>query len=237
MIEPKTPAPADFGLEARDLKEMPDRVSLVALCLQTVLKVAVLATPVVGLIFWPPWGVLLALPASFVLLNAVDWLGILDIGVRRRINPKFDKVIRYRAAFKQYRSMASAYSDYQLKSQESFWRSLSGRDFELELGKLFTGFGYVVKTTPVSSDGGVDLILTSNDEKVVVQCKAHNKKISIGVARELVASMIDFKAKRGVIACFQGATEPVHKYISNKNIVIVDIETILKHIRTGAPLI
>jgi len=45
------------------------------------------------------------------------------------------------------------------KRQEAFWRSLSGVQFEVELGKLFSSMGFDVEQTPRTGDGGVDLLV------------------------------------------------------------------------------
>jgi hypothetical protein len=61
----------------------------------------------------------------------------------------------------------------------------------------------------------------------VVQCKAHKGRIPIGVARELCASMADFGAHDAIIACFEGVTQPVIKYIMNKPIQVLDLGDIV----------
>ena len=87
--------------------------------------------------------------------------------------------------------------------------------------------GYDVKITSITGDGGVDLILRKDGILTVVQCKAHNKRIPIGVARELRSSMLDFKADNAIIACFEGATKPVTEYIKDKAITVLDLNSIL----------
>jgi hypothetical protein len=78
-----------------------------------------------------------------------------------------------------------------------------------------------------TGDGGVDLILRKSDRITVVQCKAHGKKIPIGVARELIASMQDFNAHDAIIACLEGVTKPVQQYIATKPIRVIDVHGIL----------
>lgn len=238
LIEPEMPTPAQFGLTADDVKKAPDQPSWIVLLLQLMLVLATIAVPIWGFVKAQPFGVLLLLPfAAFVTVPVHEWLNELDKKIQRRRNPKHESIANYKTAYGNYMLALREYSEYKLKVQEDFWRSLTGLKFESELGKLFSNAGYTVRMTPATSDGGVDLVLVRDNETIVVQCKAHNKKISIGVARELVASMIDFKAKRGVIASLEGVTAPVHKYIADKNISVIDVEVILKHIRNGAPLI
>jgi restriction system protein len=110
----------------------------------------------------------------------------------------------------------------------AFWRLLSGIAFEKELGALFKMMGDIVKETPRSGDGGVDLLLSMNGQLTVVQCKAHNKRIPIGTARELSASLLDFKANDAIIACFEGVTKPVVKYIMDKPIKVLTVDDIVE---------
>jgi HJR/Mrr/RecB family endonuclease len=113
------------------------------------------------------------------------------------------------------------------RQQEAWWRGLSGRSFENELARVLRWQGYQVATTPITGDGGVDLILRKNGMVTVVQCKAHKKRIPIGVARELVASIQDFKAHNAIIATLEGVTGPVRAYIANKPIQVLNLRDIL----------
>jgi len=88
--------------------------------------------------------------------------------------------------------------------------------------------GYNVNFTPRTGDGGVDLFLRKDGKLTVVQCKAHNKRIPIGVARELSASMKDFQADNAIIACFEGVTQPVSEYIKNKPITVLKLGDIVE---------
>jgi hypothetical protein len=237
MTEPDMPTPNQFGLTEVDVRTNSTQPIYIVLLLRLVLVLAMIVAPIVGFVQLPPLGVLLIIPVAFVLVPVYEWLDELEQTIKRRLNPKHESIVRYELACVNYERALRAHAEYTLKVQEGFWRALSGRAFESELGKLFSNAGYTVKMTPATSDGGVDLVLLRGNETIVVQCKAHNKKISVGVARELVASMIDFKAKRGVIASLEGVTGPVHKYIEGKNISVIDIAVILGHIRNGSPLI
>jgi hypothetical protein len=124
-------------------------------------------------------------------------------------NGDFKKACVYWAACEDYSRKKAEFDTWVRKKHEEYWRSLSGIEFENELGKLFTLMGYNVQLTPKTGDGGIDILLRKNGRLIVVQCKAHNKRIPIGVARELSASMADFHANEAIIACFEGVTKPV----------------------------
>ena len=40
--------------------------------------------------------------------------------------------------------------------------------------------GYDVKVTPQTNDGGYDLLLEKNEDRVIVECKCYNTKHSVG---------------------------------------------------------
>ena len=109
----------------------------------------------------------------------------------------------------------------QQRKREEHWESLGGIQFERELGKLFRAQGYNVKSTPVSGDQGVDLILTKNGKITVVQCKAHKSPIGPSVARELFGSMHHFKADSAILACTGGFTDGVIKFARGKPIRLI----------------
>ena len=118
------------------------------------------------------------------------------------------------------RARRAALKSQQRKRQE-YWESMGGIQFERELGKLFRAQGYSVKSTPVSGDQGVDLILTKNGKTTVVQCKAHRSPVGASVIRELFGSMYHFKADSAILACTGGFTNGVIKFARGKPIRLI----------------
>ena len=59
------------------------------------------------------------------------------------------------------------------------WMSLSGSEFERELGTLYGHLGFSVESTPKSGDQGIDLILRRDGATTVVQCKAHQSLLGL----------------------------------------------------------
>ncbi|MTI84408.1 MAG: restriction endonuclease [Firmicutes bacterium] len=64
----------------------------------------------------------------------------------------------------------------------------SGKDFELWLKNMFSNLGYRIKMTPITSDGGADLILTSSrGKKIAVQAKkSAGKNIGVKAVEEIM---------------------------------------------------
>jgi hypothetical protein len=146
-----------------------------------------------------------------------------------RLNPDFARYTQYKNAVAVFEERKREHEARLARQRAEYWRSLSGVEFERELGKLFSLTGYAVSHTPSTADGGVDLLLRKDGKLTVVQCKAHKKPISISVARELFASMMDFKADDAIIACFEGVTKPVFDYIKTKRITVITVNEIIAH--------
>jgi Holliday junction resolvase len=161
-----------------------------------------------------------------ILWGAMGWA---ETQLYLRLHRNFARYSQYRNAVAMFERRKREHEESRARQQAQYWRSLSGVAFERELGKLFSIMGYAVSHTPSTADGGVDLLLRKDGNLTVVQCKAHNKPISISVARELFASMMDFKADDAIIACFEGVTKPVADYIKTKRITVMTVNDIIVH--------
>ena len=108
-----------------------------------------------------------------------------------------------------------------LRKREEYWSGLSGLEFERELGNLCERRGYEVSFTPVSGDGGADLILHKDGKTTVVQCKRHKSPASPAVVRELYGTMVHLGADRAILACTGGFTKGVRDFVGGKPIILV----------------
>ena len=121
----------------------------------------------------------------------------------------------------------------QQRKRQQYWESLSGLEFEQELGNLYRAQGYSVKSTPTSGDQGVDLILTKNGKTTVVQCKAHKNPAVPSVVRDLFGSMHHFKADSAILACTGGFTDGVVKFARGKPVQLISARDIVRMAETG----
>ncbi len=101
------------------------------------------------------------------------------------------------------------------------WMSLSGPEFERELGTLYRHLGYRVESTPSSGDGGIDLVLRKNGKTTVVQCKSHQAPVGPAIARELLGSLVASGADDAILACTGGFTQGVRKFVRGKPITLI----------------
>ena len=113
-----------------------------------------------------------------------------------------------------------------------FWVSLSGIEFENELGRVFQGVGYKVKKTPAVGDGGVDLNLEDREgRKIIVQCKAHKKPVGVGAVRDLLGTLYDCGADQAILASVSDFTQGVHDFVIDKPIHLIGLKEILQMAR------
>ncbi len=133
----------------------------------------------------------------------------------------------YRAV-KRFQKAKALFEQWWVRTQEQFWRSLSGVGFERELASLYKRTGIKATLTPASGDGGVDIWLDYPDGKVIVQCKAHRSPIGPSVARELHGTLKHFGAKGAVLASTSGFTRGVWEFSRGKPIKLLGLKEIIE---------
>jgi len=129
---------------------------------------------------------------------------------------------------RKYEEARSLYQHWVVRTQSEFWRSLSGVAFERELARLYRQLGYQVRVTPASGDGGIDLILSQDGRRTVVQCKATRKPVGPEVVRDLYGTLIDSRADDAILASLSGATAGAADFAYGKQIRIIDLAAIIQ---------
>lgn len=130
-------------------------------------------------------------------------------------------------SYEQYIRDTASYDYWIKKKNTSYWFSLNGKEFEYSLAELFSIRGYKAILTKDSGDKGVDIILEKGSEIIIVQCKAHKKKISRGVAEKLTESMEYFNVNKAILASLSGFTSGVNEYVRGTSIELMDVGIIL----------
>ena len=131
----------------------------------------------------------------------------------------------------QYRTACRDHENWERKCNELFWEKLTGLQFEEEVAKLYNNLGYRAEKTRASNDGGVDIVLYQGKEKIAIQCKAYNKKISPSVARELYGVLCTGDYTSGIIATVNGASEETRLFCEkckDKPIKIITVCDLIK---------
>ncbi len=107
------------------------------------------------------------------------------------------------------------------------WMSMSGLEFEHELGSLYRRLGYNVQMTATSGDHGIDLILRKDGKTMVVQCKSHQAPVGESVARDLLGSMHAVRADSAILACTGGFTRSARKFVESQPIRLITVQDII----------
>ena len=103
-------------------------------------------------------------------------------------------------------------------------RDMSWQDFELLVGEAFRRKGFEVREVGGGgADGGIDLVLTKNGKKSIVQCKRW-KTFSIGVPliRELYGVMTSERANDCIFVSSGNYTAEARLFAENKPIWLID---------------
>lgn len=101
--------------------------------------------------------------------------------------------------------------------------SMSWREFEMMVGEAFRQQDFKVKETPFGPDGGVDLVLSKNDQKILVQCKHwKTQKVGVKTVRELYGVLVDEGADEVNIVCSGEFTDDAIAFVKDKAIYLID---------------
>ena len=120
---------------------------------------------------------------------------------------------------KKYKKKLKEYETWFFRTQLDFWRSLSGRQFEIELASLLKKHGHTVKVVGGVGDKGIDIILDNN---TAVQCKAYKSKVGPAAIRDLIGSMQNANYEQGILASVNGFSKGVYEYNKKNNIELLD---------------
>jgi HJR/Mrr/RecB family endonuclease len=104
--------------------------------------------------------------------------------------------------------------------------------FEKLVSNLFKKMGYDVLLTKISRDEGIDLILSKNGKKSIVQCKRYSGTVGQPIARDLYGSMIHNRAEDAYLITTGVFSLPAKTWASGKPIHLVDGKMLIEWIET-----
>jgi restriction system protein len=101
---------------------------------------------------------------------------------------------------------------------------MSWREFEMLVGEAFRLQGYrVTESGGGGADGGIDLVLTRDGERSLVQCKQWKAfKVGVDIVRELYGVMAAKGAAGGFVVTSGRFTEEATRFASGRNVKLVD---------------
>jgi len=119
----------------------------------------------------------------------------------------------------------------QPKDKASFkgsYAEMSGVEFEEHVKRLLEQKKWKVESTPLTRDGGVDLIARRNDDigveiTLYIQCKNHISPVGVDVIRELNGVLPKgATSTRGVVVCPSGFTSDAINFAKDRSIILWD---------------
>ena len=103
--------------------------------------------------------------------------------------------------------------------------------FEHAIGALFQKHGFQVMHKGSTGDGGVDLKMTKDGMKFIVQCKRYtNAAVGEPALREFYGALINHGASHGYFVTTSRFTQPAVDFARNKPITLVDEQILRKWI-------
>jgi len=110
----------------------------------------------------------------------------------------------------------------------SYWKSLSGIGFEKRIEEWFVKNGFTASRTSYSNDKGIDLFVSKNNKTFIVQCKAHKKRISPFVARDLYGTFSSGRYDGAFLISLEGYTKGVIEFVESLPIALISLEEIVR---------
>jgi hypothetical protein len=120
----------------------------------------------------------------------------------------------------------AAARDAELRKR-SYWTFLDGYAFERATAEVLNKHQFNAIVTPGSGDGGVDIVVTRNGLKGVVQCKAHVACVGPHVVRDLYGVIHHCGAAFGIIVSLGGFTRGATDFARDKPILFLDVSDLI----------
>lgn len=100
----------------------------------------------------------------------------------------------------------------------------SGLNFEKHVEKLYIGLGYSVSTTPITGDFGVDLLATSNTEKIAIQCKKYATPVGPDAVMQVYSGGAYYGCTRFSVFSVNGFTNAATEMASKLRVELFNIK-------------
>lgn len=104
---------------------------------------------------------------------------------------------------------------------------MKGEEFEEFLLAHFNNLGYKGHITAKTKDYGADLILTKNNEKIVVQAKRWIKKVGIEAVQQIVGARAYYKASKCIVISNNYFTQNAVNLAKSSNVQLWDRKKLL----------
>jgi hypothetical protein len=171
------------------------------------------------------------LGVGFVCLLRAIVPGMVIKRLRKRGSPALEKYWQALHAYDHNKAAAEkaareAARDAELRKR-SYWAFLDGYAFEQATAEVLRKHQFTAMVTPGSGDGGVDIQVTRNGLKGVVQCKAHVACVGPHVVRDLYGVIHHCGVDFGIIVSRGGFTRGAIEFARDKPILFLDTDDLI----------
>ena len=103
-------------------------------------------------------------------------------------------------------------------------KAVDWKDFEYLVSEAYRRQGYSVQeNTSGGADGGIDLVLSKDGNRLLVQCKNwRSRKVGVTTIRELFGVVTAENATEGIVVCSGHFTNDAIEFAKGKPITLVD---------------
>jgi len=103
-------------------------------------------------------------------------------------------------------------------------KAVNWRDFEHMVSEAYRRQGYSVQeSTGGGADGGIDLVLNKDGNRILVQCKNwRSRKVGVTTVRELFGVVTAENASEGIVVCSGHFTKDAIDFAKGKPVTLVD---------------
>jgi len=105
---------------------------------------------------------------------------------------------------------------------------MTGFEFEEYVGRLFQEFDFSVIVTPKTHDFGCDVILEKNGDRIGIQTKRFEGKVSLRAVQEIVASLKKYDARIGVVVSNSKYTKNARQLAKINDVVMINRNALLR---------
>lgn len=107
---------------------------------------------------------------------------------------------------------------------------MDGIQFEYYLAALLKSIGFKTQVTKSTGDYGADLIISKDNEKIVVQAKRYSKKVGIKAIQEIYSAISKYKCTGAWVITNSYFTNPAIELAKANNVILIDREKLIKMI-------
>jgi restriction system protein len=97
-----------------------------------------------------------------------------------------------------------------------FLTSVTPREFEHIVERLYSAMGYNTHLTPPKKDGGRDIVAKKEKigalEHLLIECKQYTKPVGVEIVRALLGVVSDEKVNKGVLVTTSTATKGTREF-------------------------